>query len=498
MRPAVAWRWLAALALARCALHLFANDAYGFHRDELALLDDARRLAWGYVAYPPLTPLLARMSLELFGESLVGFRVSAVVAQCLAMLFAGLITRELGGARMAQVVAALAVAFAPFAMIQGGMLQYAGIDYLWWVVAAWIMVRLANGADPRWWLLVGSVVGLGMLTRYTMLACVAGIVAGTLATPLRRQLATPWPWAGALVSVILFLPNAWWQWQHDFVYLDFVRAIHARDVLIGRTDGFLVGQLLVGANPFTAPLWLGGLAWLAWARAATQGRVLAWMYLVPLAVFLLSQARAYYLAPAYPMLLAAGAVAAEAAIGRLRKRGATAARSAVALLLLAAGVSTAALGLPLAPVGSAGWRLSRSVHDNFAEQVGWPELVARVAAIHRALPAAERARTAIFASNYGQAGAINLYGPRHGLPRAISTVNSYWALGPGDPPPRTVIVLGEDTTGVARLPATCTLAGRIPVIPGVDNEESRRPEIYLCRDFRVPITRLWPPRPAFG
>jgi 4-amino-4-deoxy-L-arabinose transferase-like glycosyltransferase len=492
------FRLLVALAAARFVLHLLLNHQYGFHRDELALLDDARRLAWGYVADPPLTPLLARISLELFGESLAGFRVFAALVQSLAMLFAGLIARELGGRGLAQVLAALAVACVPFSMLQGSMLQYAGIDYLWWVLAAWMLLRLVNSGDARWWLGIGAVVGLGMLTRYTMLFCVAGLVAGVLATPLRRHLASPWLWAGVALSLLLFAPNAWWQWRNDFVYLDFVRHIHARDVRIGRTDGFLPDQLLVGANPFTAPLWLAGLAWLAFARAAARWRVLAWMYVVPLLLFLLAEARAYYLAPAYPMLLAAGAVALESGLARLRPRMATAARAVVVLAMLAAGASTAVLALPLSPINSTGWALSRGVHDNFAEQVGWPELVAQVAEVYHALPPAERARAGIFANNYGEAGAINLYGPRHGLPRAIATVNSYWALGMGDPPPRTLIVLGEDAEAMARAPATCTLAGRVRIPHGVENEESGLPDVFVCRGFQVPVSELWPAMPDFG
>src|SRR5690606_26557286 len=164
-------------------------------------------------------------------------------------------------------------------------------DYLCWVAAAWLLLRLANGGDPRWWLGLGLVIGLGMMNRYTMLFCVAGIVVGVLATPLRRQLATPWPWIGAALSLLVFAPNAWWQWQHDFVYLDFVRHIHARDVRIGRTDGFLVGQLLVGAGPLLVPLWLAGLAWLASARSAARWRVLAWLYVIALALFGLAGAR---------------------------------------------------------------------------------------------------------------------------------------------------------------------------------------------------------------
>lgn len=494
---------LLALAVARLLLHLLTNGQYGFHRDELAVLDDARHLAWGYVAYPPLTPFLAHVSMQLFGDSLGAFRAPSALAQSLAMLFAGLIARELGGQRMAQVVAAVAIACVPFSMLAGSMLQYTSPDYLWWVLAAWLLLKLANGGgDPsgsrRWWLGLGVVIGLGMMTRYTMLFCVAGIVVAMLATPLRRQLAGPWPWAGAALSLLVFAPNAWWQWQHGFVYLDFVQHIHARDVRIGRTGGFLTGQLLVGASPLLAPLWLAGLAWLAFAKNALRWRLLAWLYAAALVLFWLASARDYYLAPAYPMLLAAGAVVLEQGIARLRPRMAMLARGATALVLLAALVTTALVALPLAPIGSQGWRIARHFHDNFAEQVGWPELVAQVAVVYRALPAQERARTAIYANNYGEAGAIDRYGAQYGLPPAISGINSYWYRGYGTAPPTTVIVLGDDAEGIRDTPATCTFAGRVRIPHGVENEESGHPDIYVCRDLRIDWAKEWPQMQGFG
>ena len=489
---------LVGLALARLLLHLLANVNYGFHRDELAVWDDARHLAWGYVAYPPLTPFLAHVSMELFGDSLSAFRVPAALAQSMATLLAGLIARELGGRRLAQVVAALAVACAPLSMLMGSMLMYTSIDYLWVVLLAWVLLRVANSGDPRWWLGVGLVVGLGMMTRYTMAFWVVGVVAAVLASPLRRQLRSPWLWAGVAVSLLLFLPNAWWQWQHDFIYVDFARHLHERDVRIGRTDGFLIGQLMVGASPLTLPLWIAGLAWLAAAKSAARWRFLPWMYIVPLLLFMLARGRDYYLAPGYPMLLAAGAVALEGGIARLHPRGASWSRRCTAVVLACALITTALVSLPLAPVGTDGWRISRRVHDTFAEQVGWPELVAEVARIYYELPADERARTAIFANNYGEAGAIDRYGPRYGLPPVIGTVNSYWARGPGDPSPRTTIVLGDDVDGISETPATCTMAGKVHIPHHVENEESVHPDIFICRDFQLPISKLWPPMPSFG
>ncbi len=496
--PRVAWSLLLGLALARLLLHLLTNGQYGFHRDELAVLGDAHHLAWGYVAYPPMTPFLAHVSMQLFGDSLTAFRVFAAVAQALVMLMAGLVARELGGRHLAQVVAALASAFSPFSMLQGSELQYAGIECAWWVIAAWMLLRLANGGDRRWWLGVGAAIGLGMLTRYTMLVWSAALAIGILATSLRRQLATPWPWFGAALSLLVFAPNAWWQWQHDFIYLDFVQHIHARDVRIGRSDGFLPHQLLVGASPLTAPLWIAGLLWLVFAKAAARWRVMAWLYLVPLLLFLLTKARDYYMAPAYPILLAAGAVAMEAGITRLRPWVSIPARAAVAVVLLAAGASTALIMLPVWPVNSQGWNIARKYHHEFTEQIGWPQLVAQVAGVYRALPPAERVRTAIYANNYGEAGAIDRYGAQYGLPPAISGINSYWYRGYGTPPPTTVIVLGDDAGGISDTPATCTLVGRIRIPYGVENEESSHPDIYLCRDLRIDWAKAWPHMQSFG
>ena len=494
----IAWRWLLAIAAARWLLHLLTQGQYGFHRDELAVLDDARRLAWGYVAYPPLVPFLARIGMETLGTTLVGYRLFSGLAQAAATLLAGLVARELGGRRGAQLAASLVLCCVPFSLLAGSMLQYTSLDYLWWVLSAWMLLRIANGGDPRWWLGLGLAIGLGMLTRYTMSICALGIAVAVLATPLRRQLATPWPWAGALVSLGLFAPNAWWQWQQQFVYLDFVREIHARDVRIGRTDGFLVGQLLVGAGPLLAPLWIAGLAWLAFAARARAWRSLAWLYATALLLFWVSSARDYYLAPAYPMLLAAGCVALAAGIARLRPRFALPARIAAALVACAAFAMAVVVSLPVSPVGSEGWRIARRVHDNFAEQIGWPELVAQVASVYRALPAAERAHAAIFANNYGEAGAIDLYGPALGLPHAISPINSYWARGYGDRGPATVIVLGDDAEGMADTPADCVVAARVRIPHGVENEESGHPDIYVCRRLRMDFAKEWPRMRSFG
>lgn len=496
-RPKDALLLIACFAAAKLVFHTVVNQQYGFHRDELATLDDARHLAWGYVAYPPFTPFVGRLALTLFGESLAGFRFFAAAAQSVAIVLTASLARHFGGGRSAQWLAALAVAASGVSLAASSLFQYVSFDYLWWVLLAWLVVRVAETDDRRWWLAVGAVVGLGFLTKYTILFFVAGLGVGFIATPLRRHLASPWLWAGVAVSLAVAAPNLLWQARHDFVTLEFLKSIHARDVSIGRTDHFILNQLFVPANPVTVPLWGAGLyALFAWPPLR-RFRVLGWAALTTFALFVIARGRDYYTAPLYPMLLAAGAAW---LLSALKARGVHERRAmAVAVpVLLLAGCTVAAVVTPVAPVGSRWWRRSLEVSGDLREEVGWPELVAEVARVWNTIPEAERARAAIYCANYGEAGAVNLYGPRYGLPQAISGINSFWERGYGSTPPETVIVLGGSRERLEQRFESVAPAGRVPNPLGVANEESGHPDIYLCRRPRESWPELWPKLRAFG
>ncbi len=490
---------LVGVALLALAIHALTNHRYGFHRDELATLDDARHLAWGYVAYPPLVPTIARMALALFGESLVGLRLFSSLAMSGAMVFAGLMARELGGNRSSQIVAALAVAIAPIVLIQGALFQYVAFDYFWWVLLAYLTLRLINSGNPRWWLAIGAVIGLGMMTKYTMAFAVAGLVGGVLLTPARRFLRSPWLWGGVVLSLLIVSPNLLWQAQHDWISLQFLSAIHARDVAIGRTTGYLVEQLVVCANAFVLPLWVAGLYGYFFKSALARYRIMGWLYLIPFVLFFLAEGRSYYLAPAYPMLFAAGAVMVERQSAKLSVGGARLAHRSTWILLTLGGLIFAPLMLPVAPINSWLWHAANGLHDNFAEEIGWPELTETVADIYHGLPATEQAQTGILTGNYGEAGAINLYGPAHELPTALSGVNSYWLRGYPDPPPTTLIVVGFPVETVNRYFAACEQAGTITNRYGVENEETKNyPIIYLCRQLQQPWSQFWSAIQRFG
>jgi 4-amino-4-deoxy-L-arabinose transferase-like glycosyltransferase len=284
------------LAMATVILHVVTGGRYGFHRDELATLEDSRHLAWGYPAYPPLTPFFGRLSLLLFGTSLTGFRFFAAVAQAVTLVLAGLMVRELGGGRGAQLVAAAATA--PFCIGAGALMQYVSFDALFWVLTAYCVLRLLKSDDPRWWIAVGCAIGLGLQSKYTIVFLVSGLIVGVLVTKARRHLAGKWFWYGVAVALLIFLPNLLWQAQHGCISLAFLRHIHERDISTGRTKGFLPDQLKITFWAF--PLWVAGLGYYLFSRSAARYRVLGWMYVIPLLLFVIAKGRSYYLAPAYP------------------------------------------------------------------------------------------------------------------------------------------------------------------------------------------------------
>ena len=482
---------LCLLGLALFLLHMFTNHRYGFHQDEMVVVDNAYHLAWGYVEYPPLTPFLARLSISLFGLTLVSARMFSALAQCVAMVLAGLMARELGGKRMAQVVAALVAAISPIAMAWGAAVTYVTFDFLWTVLLAYLVIRLLRSEDPRLWLGIGAVIGLGMMTKYTMAFFTVGIVGAVLLTDARRSLKSPWLWGGMAVSVLIFLPNLLWQVQHDFISLDFLANIHKRDVEIGRTSSYLIDQLTSCANPFFIPMWISGLGYYLFKEAGRRFRAVGWMYVIPFLLYLVTQGRGYYMACAYPMLIAAGAVAWE---GGLLSASADKARSMLRSVWggIAAGtLLSGALTLPIAPINSAWWDVVAKINDSFTEQIGWDEMVKRVGEVYAGLPAEDQARTGILTGENDEAAALNIYGREYGLPQAISPSDTFWLRGYGNPPPEMVIIVGFERQYVNYLFEDCTVVGTTRNSYGVENDLADPPDIYFCRKARLPWDIIW-------
>jgi hypothetical protein len=417
------------------------------------------------------------------------------LAAGLSIFLTGLMAGELGGGWRAQTFAALATV--PYSLGAGAAMHYVTFDYLFWVLTAYFFIRLLRSNDARWWLAVGSAIGLGMMAKYTMLFLVAGMVFGVLVTDAGGYLKSKWLWCGVGVASLIFLPNFVWQVAHHFITIDFLQAIHARDVREGYTRGFFPLQFEQTLLAF--PFWLAGLFSFLFRKSRRRFRPLAWMYLVPLMLFAVAQGRGYYLAPAYPMLYAEGSIWCEKWIASLQRPWNVRLRVAAWTAPLAGVLIGSVIGLPIAPVGTPWWKVASKIQGQFPEQIGWPELVETLAGIRDSLPPEQRAHIGILAGNYGEAGAVYLYGPRYGLPMAISGANSFWQAGFGDPPPAPLIVLGMSRDFVETNFASCKVASHPSNRYDIINEEIREhPDIYLCDGLRRSWADFWQHFQSYG
>jgi len=489
---------LVAVALAVMAVHIATNGGYGVHRDELQVLDDARHLAWGFVPYPPFTPFVESIALILFGHWLRGLRMFSVLAQGLVLILTGWMARDLGGRRLTQIVAALAVAVSPLPMFEATEFQYTSFDMLWCVLTAFFLIRLLKSEDPRWWLGVGAALGLGMMTKYTVPFYIAGIALGVLLTPARRYLKSRWLWYGAALSLLIFLPNLLWQIHHNFVTIRFLHHIHARDVTEGRARGFLRDQFLINGNPFLAPMWIAGVFYFFAVRDGKRYRLMGWFWAVPVAILFFAKGRGYYAGAVYPMLLAAGAILWERTAHWLSMGWSLVFKAVTFTAIAAGGVMAGAMLLPILPLNSP-HNIAVKISGDLREEVGWRTLVGTVAHIWDSLTPAERSNFAIITGNYGETGAIDYYGPAYGLPQAISGTNTAWYRGYGNPPPETLIVIGLSQRQANGLFHSCRHAGHNGNRFGIKNEEStQHPDIFVCGPPREAWPQFWKHFRNFG
>jgi hypothetical protein len=486
---------LVGIAVIIAVAHMLTNGRYGFHRDELQVLSDARHLDWGFVPYPPFTPFVERIGLSLFGLSLVGLRLFSVIAQAILVVVAGLMARELGGRRRAQVTAALAVALSTLPLFEGTEFQYTTFDNLWWVLIAYFVIRLLKTENPRWWLAIGTTIGLGFQTKYTMGFFLCGVFGGVLLTPARRYLASGWFWGGMALGFLICSPNLLWQVRHGFISLYFLQHIHARDVSQGRADGFWRDQFWICTNLVAAPLWIAGV--IGYLRDRRY-RMLAWMYLIPLALYVVGKGRGYYLGGAYPMLMAMGAVVCANWVESLSKLPRRTVEAVFFTALVAWGLLMSATILPVA----SGGRLMKFALENngdLREEIGWDEMVQTVAGIRDSLPPEQRENVGVMVRNYGEQGAIEILGPAYHLPPPISGINSAWLRGYPATPPTTLIVLGTSREDAERMYTSCRLAGHNGNSLGVKNEESQdHPDIFVCGAPRQPWPEFWKDYQGFG
>ncbi len=466
------------------------SDRYGFHRDELYFLDCARHLQLSYVDQPVLTPLIARLSLALFGVSLVGLHLWPALADWATVVLGGLTARELGGGRRAQLLAAIGVATMPALLAVDHLTGPTAFDVLAWSGLAFVVVRIGRTGDVRWWLAGAVVLGLGLANKHSIGFFALAVLLGAIVCgPGARQLVlNPWALAGALIAGAFTVPDLVWQAGHGWATIAMTRQLNAENGGAGNIANFVAGQLIM-ATLALVPVWVLGVRFL-WRSGRPLWRALAWAHALLFVFFALTTgSKIYYLLGAYVYLMAAGAVSIEswlAAGHRMRNMlGAAALTTAVALPLV----------LPVLPVKDIGW--TYGVNQELAESVGWPQLVRTVATAWHSLPPATRTHAVLVTADYGEAGAINELGRGTGLPVAYGDQNSAWWWGPGNPRASAVLVVApgpRDVTGfrsylLGFFRSVATVA-MLRNDAGLHNQEWGG-HVYLCSGLRQPWPEVW-------
>lgn len=462
------------------------SGRYGFHRDELYFLVAGDHPAWGYVDQPPLTPLIAKAATALFGDTPMGLRVAATLGSVATVVLVVALARELGAARRGQVIAACCAVASAFVLVLGHMVATASFDLLVWLGICWLALRLLRTGDGRWWVPLGAAVGIGILNKYLVLLLVLALLFALVVTGPRRVLRSWWLPAGVAVALVLAGPSLWWQASHGWPQLTVAGGISADDGVENRV--LFVPLQVVQLSPLLVPVWVAGFVRLWCDPGLRWARAVALAYPLLCAAVLLIGGKPYYALPLLVVLMAAGS---ESVAGWTR-RGRRAPRSwAVgSALAVAVGISAVA-ALPVLPAGDLS--VVNAVNQEQGEQVGWPALAEATATGWAEIPQRASDRAVIFTQNYGEAGAITRYGPRHGLPAPYSGHMSFADWGP--PPDSAVgpvlLVHPADDRDLERHFTDCRRVALVDNGEDVANEEQDA-AIVLCAGTSAPWSALWP------
>jgi len=482
LRPRIAWPAVAVTGAMMAALLVATIDRYGYHRDELYFRVLAGHPAWGYVDQPPLTPMLAKLSIAVFGDHLWSIRIPSILCALAILLVVVLLAREFGGGTGAQVLAA-AGACCSLVLVAGHLLSTATVDLLVWLLVILFAVRALLRGQPRWWLAAGVSAGLGTYNKQLVVLLLIGLLAGLLIAGPRAELRSPWLWAGAGIALVLAVPNLLYQVAHDWPQAKMAEAVSRNKGSESRVMLLPFQLLLLG--PPLVPIWIAGWVGLFRAPRWRAARALAWAYPVVLVLVLITGGQPYYPLGLLLALYAAGCVSAAAwAADRMGRRALLAAGLAlnVAVSVLAA--------LPVLPVRSLPAGVA-ALNSTQGDSIGWPAYVRQVADAYRSLPAVDRAAAVIVTGNYGEAGAIDRYGPGHGLPAVYSGHNAMYYFGPPPDTATTALFVGYDREQVAGWFGGCAELARLDNGVGVDNEEQGTP-VFVCRQPHRPWHEMWP------
>ncbi len=488
------------LAAAKLLFHLYTGRRYGYFVDELYYLACSDHLAWGYVDQPPLIALITKVVRTLLGDSLAALRLLPALAGAGLVLLTGFLARELGGRRFAQGFAALTVLVAPGFLGLSNLLTMNAFEPLFWMGCAYLLIRMIKTGDRRLWLCFGVLAGVGLENKHSMLIFGFAILAGLLLTPQRRLMRGAWLWIGGAAALLIFAPNLLWNVRHHFPFLEIQANIRASHRNVDLPPLRFLAEETLAMLPLSLPIWLAGLWFYFGAREGKAFRALGCAFVIAAAIIMELDPRIYYLFPAYPLLFASGAVLCEKWFESPLLGWLKIAAPAVLFLL---GAALAPLAVPVLPVPDY-LRYTQAVHlqqpriENaqlgplpqlFADQFGWDEMAKTVARAFNSLPPDVRTRTAIFGQNYGQAGAIDFFGPKYGLPKAIGGHQNYFLWGPRGYTGESMLVMGDRRERLEELFGSVELVGHAEHPYSMPYQHI---DIFYCRGLKQPLGELWP------
>jgi hypothetical protein len=491
--------WVYGLAALGVVFHFLFNGKYGYFRDELYYAACGEHLAWGYVDHAPLVGFASWFSRNLFGDSLLALRLLPALSAAPKILLGGWIARELGGGRFSQFFAAFLILLAPIYLTFDNFLSMNAFEPVFWMACVSVVLRILNGGSPRLWLLFGLIAGIGILNKHSMLFLGSGIVIGLLLTSARKQFVRWEIWAAAVIAFLIFLPNLLWEIHNRYPTIALLHTVIGAKYTTISPLAYIGEQFLL-VNPLAAQFWLAGLYFFLVDKEGRKYAVLGVAYLVVLLEMILLHGKIYYLAPAYIMLLAGGTVWWERQV--FARAGAWL-KAAIIMPLAVSGVIAAPLAMPILPVAAAVkycafWDVQAVKVENvpldslpqlFGDMFGWQEQVQAVARAVHSLPADEQPRAALLAYNYGEAGAIDYFGKRYGLPKAISGHNQYGFWGPHGASGEVVIAIGFTEERLDR--AFAEVQPFETISPPYALPEESGLTIYICRRPRKDLSSSW-------
>jgi Dolichyl-phosphate-mannose-protein mannosyltransferase len=491
---------VAGLAAVKLLVHLYTGRHYGYFIDELYYLACAQHLAWGYVDQAPLIAFVANFVRMMLGNSLPAIRLLPALAGAGLVFLTGSLARELGGGRFAQGLAALAVLAAPGNLAIDNFLSMNAFEPLFWMGCALVLVRIIKTGNEKLWLWFGVLAGIGLENKHSMLIFGFALTVGLLLTPQRKIMRSPWFWMAGALAFLIFLPNLIWNIQHHFPFLELQANIRSSGRNTDLPPWRMFTEETLAMLPLSLPIWLGGLWFFLFTRAAKPMRVLGYAFVITAVIIMALDPRIYYLFPAFPLLMAGGGALWEELLAAPRW---TWLRVAYPALIALMAIALAPLAVP-ALTPAAYIRYTQATHlqqpriENhalgplpqiFADQFGWEEMAQVVAHAYNALPADVRASTAIFAQNYGQAATIDFFGPRYGLPPAISGHQSYFLWGPRGYTGESMIVLDDRQKHLEELFTSVEKVGHVDHTYSMPYEHF---DVFYCRGLKQPLSELWP------